>query len=293
MNIPSPLIQLRSELLEKAELELWVKRDDLIHEDISGNKWRKLVHNLEQAKEQGYQKILTFGGAFSNHIAAVGAIAAITDFEIHAMIRGDELNENSNQCLQKASQQGLKLHFVNRSFYRQNKKMKKASDISDEWGEYYLIPEGGANEAGVKGCEEIMNEIGIHFDHMALSAGTGTTAAGILRNLHSTKLLVYPALKGAEFMKDEILSWQKDPTAKSDQLELVLDYHFGGFAKVSNELIDFAKHIHSSFELPLDYLYTAKAFYGLMDRIESGQFEKGSKILFYHSGGLQGNNPFE
>ena len=289
--LPSPTIQLDYQIASDAGIELWCKRDDLIHPEISGNKWRKLKHNVEKAKKDGHTRILTFGGAYSNHIAAAASIASESELEWHAMIRGEELNSNSNLTLQLAAQNGLNLHFVDRKEYQRLKRIQEAAELDKEWEDCYLIPEGGCNEEGVLGCEEITAELDDEFDYIILAAGTGTTAAGILRTLESSRMLVFPALKGGEFLEKDILEWQPSEQ-KKDQLQLISDYHFGGYAKVNNELKDFCKYIENEIDLPLDYIYTAKAFYGMTDLIHSGFFKKGSRLLFYHSGGLQGNKGF-
>lgn len=288
-NIPSPLQQIEITESLRAGVDLWLKRDDLIHPMISGNKWRKLKYNIHLAKKEGYKKILTFGGAYSNHIAAVGAMAAYFDLEFHAFIRGEELSINSNPTLEKASKNGLNIHFIDRGAYREYKRKSLAIEIGDRWKDYYLIPEGGLNEAGVVGCEEIMDELDLDFDYICLAAGTGTTAAGILRRSGSAEVIVFPALKGAEFLKNEILGFQRNPIDKSLKLQLNNDYHFGGYAKHSIELIQFTRNINERYNLPLDYVYTAKAFFGLLELLKENYFRVGSKVLFYHSGGLQAN----
>jgi len=291
-NLPSPLQKINHPLLVERKCELWIKRDDQIHDLVSGNKWRKLLLNLKQAKAEGKGKILTFGGAFSNHIAATAAIAERLDLEMHAMIRGEELNKNSNYCLRRAHQSGLNLHFISRSNYAKIKGLSKGSEIGKAWKDAFLIPEGGANEHGVQGCELIYPEISITFDHLICAAGTGTTAAGILRSLKDEKLYVISALKGGQFLRNDILKWQKDG-AKTSQLQLLEDYHFGGFGKVPSPLLVFQKECAKSWDIELDYLYTAKAFYALLDLIERSHFSPYSKIVFYHSGGLQGNRAVE
>lgn len=270
-------------------VQLFIKRDDLIHPTMSGNKWRKLKYNLIAATDFGAHKIVTFGGAYSNHIAAVGELASFSNLEIHAFIRGDELTKDSNETLKKASNQGVQLHFINRNDYANWKRLKDSEGLPREFKGVYLIPEGGANEEGVKGCEEIYGELESSFDHIVLSAGTGTTAAGILRSIENEELWVFSSLKGGDFLKDDILSLQNNPSKKAHQLHLIDEYHFGGFAKTTKELIEFTKGIKDQYQLSLDYLYTAKAFFGLVELIQAGRFEKGSRVLFYHSGGLQGN----
>jgi len=292
-NLPSPVQELQIKELNAQGSRLFIKRDDLIHDEISGNKWRKLKYNLELAERVGAKRILTFGGAFSNHIAATAALVPLTKIEIHAFIKGEELNENSNPTLKKASDHGLKLHFIDREKYSHYKRVTSADQISTEWEGAYLIPEGGANEEGVKGCEHILKEMDQTFDYVCVAAGTGTTAAGMLRSLQKGELIVFPALKGGEFLRDDILSWQIDKSEKSRVLSLVTKYHFGGYAKVPKDLIAFTRKVKSDHQLPLDYVYTSKAFYGMIQMIRSAEFKSNSNILFYHSGGLQGNEFFE
>jgi 1-aminocyclopropane-1-carboxylate deaminase len=288
LNLPSPLQKLSHPLLEQAKIELWIKRDDLIHPEISGNKWRKLALNLKQAEAEGKKRILTFGGAYSNHIAATAAIAKHSTLAFHAMIRGEELNANSNYCLQKAHESGLNLHFVSRSKYRAFKYMTKGSAIGPEWKDAYIIPEGGANSLGVKGCEAIYEEIPSSFDYLFCAAGTGSTAAGLLSSLKTELLYVVSVLKGANNLKKDILSWQDDPH-KAKQLAFLDDYHFGGYGKVNEELMQFQERCKAKWNIELDYIYTAKAFYALIDLIKKDHFPKKSRIIFYHSGGLQAN----
>ncbi|MAY83947.1 MAG: 1-aminocyclopropane-1-carboxylate deaminase [Flavobacteriales bacterium] len=288
LKLPSALQKVDHPLLRKVDCELWVKRDDLIHPEISGNKWRKLALNIKEAEQKGFSKVLTFGGAYSNHIAATAAIAGISNLEFHAMIRGEELNPNSNYCLQKANEQGLNLHFISRSDYAELKSIKDWSRMGEEWKDTYIIPEGGGNELGVRGCEEIYNEIELAFDHLYCAAGTGTTAAGILRSLKGEKLHIVSALKGGGFLKEEILKWQTKKE-KKHQIELIEDYHFGGFGKVTEELVDFQESCKTEWGLELDYLYTSKAFFALVELLKKEHFPAKSRIVFYHSGGLQGN----
>lgn len=292
LQIPSPLEELDLDPILAYSRKIWVKRDDLIHSEISGNKWRKLKYNLEQAEALGFNKVLSFGGAYSNHIAAMGAVAPLTKLELHAMIRGEELNEASNDTLRKAAEQGLKLHFIERSRYRKLKRVKEGREAGESWKDYFIIPEGGANEFGVRGCEEIYSECPPDFDFILLSAGTGTTAAGWLRALNKERLIVISALKGGQFLREDILSFVANKASKADQLELLTDYHFGGYAKLEDEVRQKIESVSASLKLPLDYLYTGKAFLALLDLLKQGYFPVNSRILFYHSGGLQGNRSF-
>jgi 1-aminocyclopropane-1-carboxylate deaminase len=291
--LPTAIQQINLDSVREMGVELYVKRDDLIDKNISGNKWRKLKFNIAKAKELGANRILTFGGAYSNHIAATASLASFVDIELHAFIRGEELNPNSNPTLQKASSQGLKLHFISRSEYSEFKKTESVSQLGEEWGNTWIIPEGGANKEGVLGCEEIYRELDQKFDYICLSAGTGTTAAGILKEIKDETLMVFSALKGGNFLRRDILKWQDESFNKEAQLKLLSNFHFGGYGKVDQNLISFVRSIKDEISLPLDYIYTAKAFYGMLQLIEKREFSKGSKILFYHSGGLQGNDSID
>lgn len=286
-QLPSPIHQLQAAFLEQKGIKVFVKRDDLIHPQISGNKWRKLKFNVEQALKEDKTSLLTFGGAFSNHLIATAFAAKRFGLAAIGVVRGNEFLE-LNSTLEACESAGMQLHFVSREVYRTKQDQGFISQLKNQFGDFYLIPEGGANELAVKGCEEIVTEIKQKFDYVACAAGTGTTAAGILRSLTDEKLLVFPALKGGEGLEKEILKWQKKEISKS-QLQLFTNYHFGGYAKISSELVEFTNQFYKDFCIPLDLVYTSKLFYGLFDLIQSGYFSCGSRILVLHSGGLQGN----
>lgn len=289
-QLPSPLEQLTAKFLERQKVEVFVKRDDLIHPEISGNKWRKLKYNVEQAQIEGKSMLLTFGGAFSNHLLATAVAAKEFGLTSIGVVRGEEITE-LNATLKKCHEAGMQLLFVSRAAYRNKHELDFLQQLNDEFGEFYLIPEGGANGLAIKGCEEILAEVEETIDYVACAAGTGTTAAGILRSLNDEKLLVFPALKGGKDLEKEVLKWQKTKK-KENQLEFIHEYHFGGYAKITTELVQFANQFYKDFDIPLDLVYTVKLFYGLFDCIHSGKFPKGSRILVIHSGGLQGNKGF-
>jgi 1-aminocyclopropane-1-carboxylate deaminase/D-cysteine desulfhydrase-like pyridoxal-dependent ACC family enzyme len=283
--IPSPVQVLHSAFLESHELSITVKRDDLIHPEISGNKWRKLKYNLEQMKKQGGQVLLTFGGAYSNHIAATAALGKHYNISTVGVIRGDE--GFSNSTLEQARENGMKLHFIDRITYKEKNAPHFLANLKRQFGDFYLVPEGGANELGVKGCEEILREEKGDYNYVIVAAGTGTTASGICRSLIKEKLLVFPALKGGGFILEEMKEYCSQ--SQLAEVELVLDYHFGGFGKMKPELLRFMNAFHSQYELELDRIYTSKMFFGLFSLIEQHYFPKGSKLLVIHTGGLQGN----
>lgn len=284
-NLPSPIQQLNSKFLEEHEVELWLKRDDLIHEVISGNKWRKLKLNIAEAKKQGLDKIVTFGGAYSNHIAATAAAGEVLGIGTIGIIRGDEGFEN--KTLKNAKENGMRLQFVNRADYKLKAEPQFIEQLEEQFGFFYLIPEGGANGLGVQGCEEIMNEVEEIFDVITVSAGTGTTASGICRMLKNEHLLVFPALKGGGFILEEMKSHCS--AEQIEKVELQLDYHFGGYGKTKPEQIDFMDKFQKEFQIELDRVYTSKMMFGLFDLIKNNHFKKGTKILVIHTGGVQGN----
>lgn len=295
MLLPSPLVQLSDSLFEEKELEVYLKRDDLIHPQISGNKWRKLKFNIEKFKQGGYEKVLTFGGAYSNHIAASAVVSNEQNIPFIGLIRGDELNAQSNQTLLNASENGMELIFISREEYNLRDEKYYHEELRRRYGNVLIIPEGGANYYGMIGCSEIVKEIPFSPDYMVVSAGTGTTAAGILSALNETQLFVVSALKGGEFLKDTVkqllqeAGWLKnDIEDQLQQFKLLTDYHFGGYAKFNTELIAFINSFYHQQEIKLDQVYTGKMMYALYEQIRLGEFQKGSKIVAIHTGGIQG-----
>lgn len=295
LNQASPLQLIEDELLTQRGIRLFVKRDDLIHPQISGNKWRKLKYNLQAAKEQKYKRLLTFGGAYSNHIAATAAAGKIFGFDTIGVIRG-ELVKPLNPTLSLAQQQGMKFVSVGRKQYREEK-AEIAARLQDELGSCYVIPEGGSNTLAVKGCVEIVEEVKSQLDgvpdYFCVSSGTGGTAAGLIVGLNGISLVkVFPALKG-DFLVDEInnLVWESVEESY-DNWQLITDYHFGGYTKWNQELIDFINLFYQKFSLIIDPIYTGKLFYGVWNEIQKGNFKDNSTIVVIHTGGLQGIQGF-
>lgn len=266
-------------------IELFVKREDVLHKEISGNKFRKLNYNLEEAKRQGKKKLLSFGGAFSNHIAAVAAAGRDYDFETIGVIRGDELVDKylENPTLKKAFEDGMQFEFVTRTAYREKHQEDFIKQLHEKFGDFYLIPEGGTNEFAIKGCEEILSENDKIFDFICCAVGTGGTISGIINSSYEhQKVLGFPALKG-DFLFQDIQKW-----TKNDRWDLVTDYHFGGYAKINTQLKQFMHHFSKKYLITLDPVYTSKLFFGVFDLISKGYFKPNSKILLIHTGGLQG-----
>ena len=266
-------------------IEVYVKREDVLHSEISGNKFRKLKYNLTEAQNLGFTKLLTFGGAYSNHIAAVAAAGKEFGFETIGVIRGEELQEKylENPTLKKASENGMQFEFVSRTQYRDKSSVKFLDQLKDKFGDFYLIPEGGTNNLAVKGCREILTNDDKMFDFICCAVGTGGTISGIINSLKPhQKAIGFPALKG-DFLTEDIQKY-----AENSQWNLVTDYHFGGYAKLNDELKQFMKQFFKKYLISLDPVYTSKTFFGVIDLISKGYFKPDSKILIIHTGGLQG-----
>jgi 1-aminocyclopropane-1-carboxylate deaminase len=269
-------------------LKLYIKREDLIHPLISGNKWRKLKYNIIDAHHNGYSRILTFGGAFSNHIFATAAAGAACGIDTIGIIRG-EILEPLNPTLTQAAAWGMKLVPVTRQEFKRKTNDEFLSALREIYGEFYLIPEGGSNTLALKGCAE-MADVSDKFDYWCLGCGTGGTLAGLVSGLkNQEKVLGFPALKGSQFLVDDIKTLlEKANIHPSSAWELVHDYHFGGFAKISKELIAFIQEFKKNYGIILDPIYTAKMMFGVIHMIQEGKFPANSRILAVHTGGLQG-----
>lgn len=266
-------------------VKLYIKREDKTHPFISGNKYRKLKHNLLAARNQNHKTLLTFGGAYSNHIAAVASAGKEFGFKTIGVIRGEELADkiSENPTLSFAQNCGMQFKFISREGYRTKTTSSFINTLKNELGNFYLIPEGGTNELAVKGCEEILNEEDKTFDIICCPVGTGGTISGLINASEpNQKILGFPALKG-DFLQKEIGKF----TAKSNW-ELITDYHFGGYAKINSKLVEFINRFKQEYNIPLDPIYTGKMMFGIFDLIKKGYFKKGVKILAIHTGGLQG-----
>ena len=272
------------------EIDIWIKRDDLLHPHISGNKYRKLKYNLEEVKRQELDTLLTFGGAFSNHIAATAAAGHEFGVKTIGVVRGDELaldleqTITNNPTLALAYQHGMKFKFVDRKSYRLKHTEPFIADLRKEFGDFYLVPEGGTNKLAIKGTEEIIGEDESKFDYICSAIGTGGTISGIINSVKNhQKVLGFPALK-EDFLHNEINKYVNN----TDNWELVRDYNFGGFAKITKELVLFINDFKEQTGLQLDPIYTGKMLFGIVDLFKKDFFKKGTKILAIHSGGLQG-----
>lgn len=278
-NIFSPLDQLKG----FNRNQILIKRDDLIDPYISGNKWRKLKYILKEVEIQNKKHIVTFGGAYSNHLVATAAACSRSRLKSTAFVRGESL---SNEMLMLCRLFGMELIFTDRQAYKDKKALYELHYGGNP--DTYFVDEGGASSEAVIGCAEIIAELPPDVDHIICAAGTGTTAAGLLKGLQdagrSTQLHVVPVLKGGGFIAGEISKYTDDIS----QLTLHLDYHFGGYAKTTPELLEFMKSFTAEEGILIDQVYTAKMFYALDDLLQKGFFKKGEKIVALHTGGLLG-----
>ncbi|MBC7694131.1 MAG: 1-aminocyclopropane-1-carboxylate deaminase/D-cysteine desulfhydrase [Burkholderiales bacterium] len=257
-----------------------VLRLDLIHPEISGNKWFKLKYNLEQAVKENKNTIITFGGAFSNHIAATSIACKLAGLKSFGIIRGEETSAN-NPTLSFANKNGMELLFVSRDEYSQKKDSGYLQRLRYMYPEAYIIPEGGDNQLGQKGCEEILTKKMSDYTTIFCAHGTGTTYKGISKSLLPEQNIV--AINVLNF----------EAKAEEAQTEILNNYHFGGYAKHTKELLDFKSWFEETYSIPLDYVYTSKLFFAVFDLLKQNKLNQEQKILIIHSGGLQGNAGYE
>ncbi len=285
LTIPSPIQKVSHPTLLTNKVHLHVKREDLIHPEISGNKWRKLKYNLKYAKDNGIDKIITFGGAFSNHIYATAAACKAFNISSIGIIRGEY--DAQNPTLQFAQSCGMKLKFIDRTSYREKEKSEVVKEFLSNQESYFLIPEGGSNELANEGLKELAEEINnTDFDIIMVSAGTGGTSRGILNGLDSSKeLWVFSSLK-SDYLRAEILS-NVDPQ-KAHQLKFFSNYHYGGYGKTPRNLISFMNEFRKKTKIPIDPIYNGKLICGFFENMEESKIDRTKSYLWVHTGGLQG-----
>lgn len=284
-----PLQALRSPLFEKRGVAVYVKRDDLIHPYISGNKWHKLKYNLSRAVAEGYDKVISFGGAYSNHIHALAFAAKQAGLQSIGIIRG-EPHQPLNATLQFARDQGMTLHYVSREQYRQKDSPDFIDSLLQRYGRCYVVPEGGTNALAVRGVSEMVSDIAIPFDFVCCACGTGGTLAGLIAGLQQNQHAIgFAALRGGEYLQTEVskLLTSAGLLGKTNW-HIESGYHFGGYAKLTRELKAFISCFEQDQRILLDPVYTAKLFYGVFSLIERGYFPRGATLVTVHSGGLQG-----
>ncbi len=283
LEIFSPVQQIKNKLFEEKGIEVFIKRDDLIHPVISGNKWRKLKYSLKRAQAEHKTHLVTFGGAYSNHLLATAVAAARFGFKSTGIVRGEPVD---NDTLFICRLHGMELIFTDRERYRDKQSLFEKYFGNDN--KAFFIDEGGASVEGAKGCSEMLDEFSETYDHIFCACGTGTTAAGVINGIESkglqTQFHATPVLKNGEFLRAEIEKFLTKPV----DFHLHTAYHFGGYGKTTDELIAFIKRFVAETGILIDPVYTGKMFYALYDLAAKGAFKPGEKILAIHTGGIWG-----
>jgi 1-aminocyclopropane-1-carboxylate deaminase len=291
-----PVQSLAHPLCAAKGVKVDVKRLDLLHPLVNGNKGFKLKYNLLKAMSEEGQAVLTFGGAWSNHIYATAAAGKALGIRTIAIIRGEEPAQYSS-TLEFARACGMHLEFVSRLDYEEKNTDEFKAWLQGKFGDFHLVPEGGSNYYGINGCMEILSASDkATYDAVALAAGTGATLAGMLLSATPRQRFIgFSALKGGDFLRDDVLRhleyFLMNKELANDfasQFSIETNYHFGGYGKWTDELMGFITEIETSYNLPLDQVYTGKALFGLLDLIARDTFTSGERILFVHTGGLQG-----
>ena len=280
-----PLFQnqkaVNQKLVDIDGFEITLKREDLLHPTVSGNKFRKLKYNLKQAKTEGHHTLLTFGGAFSNHLAATASAGRIQGFKTIGVVRGDE--KVQNPTLQFCQDQGMNLFPVSRATYREKDTVHFHETLKQKFGDFYSLPEGGTNQIAVRGCTEILTAADKYFDVICCSVGTGGTLAGLIESAQSHQMVL-----GFTALEHQKITREIERFTSKKNWEINHDYVFGGYAKVSLPLIKFINDFNKNFKTPLDPIYTGKLLFGIFDVIKQKQWNWGKRILVIHTGGLQG-----
>ncbi|HET6502088.1 MAG TPA: pyridoxal-phosphate dependent enzyme [Amycolatopsis sp.] len=304
VRLPSPLRELHDDRLVRRDVRLFLKRDDLLHPEVPGNKWRKLKYNLAEAKRQGHTRLLTFGGAFSNHLRATAAAGRACGFETVGVVRGEE-HLPLNTSLSYAARQGMTLTYLDRAAYRGKTEPAVLTALVERFGPCYVLPEGGSNGPAVRGCAELPAELPSDlptefdaefdaeadaervttassrvFDVVCCACGTGGTLAGIASGLATGRALGFAVLNGGRFLDDEVRRLQREAFGTvTDNWAIDYDFHFGGYAKRTPALEEFITDFAGRHDLTPDWVYEAKMLYGLFARIEAGAFPAGSRIV--------------
>ncbi|WP_178860872.1 1-aminocyclopropane-1-carboxylate deaminase/D-cysteine desulfhydrase [Thiomicrorhabdus cannonii] len=299
-TIPTPLVRLQHPLFALYGVNVWIKRDDLNHPLIQGNKWHKLKYNLDAAIQQQKTALLTFGGAYSNHIAATACAAKLYGLESIGFIRGDELAKQADKwshTLQTAAQNGMQLHFLSRQDYRLKQSSDFLATLVTDFPNAAILPEGGSNELALQGVGELMAEIETQlpsWTHLYCALGTGGTFSGLVKHAQpaaGAERHIYgvAVLGGAAYLLPQIHEWI-GPEA-SVQWQLLEDYHAGGYGKLPAALQQFKQEMEARWQIPLDPVYNTKMLYAFFSELQTGRLPAGAEVILLHSGGLQGNPP--
>lgn len=291
---PSPLQKLECELYSRKQVQVFMKRDDLLHPHIQGNKWRKLKYNLQAAKQNGHNQLLTFGGYYSNHIYATAAAAKLYGFEAVGIIRGEKPTELS-ATLQFAIAEGMKLKFVSREQYAHKYEVAFLDTLREEFSDFYLLPEGGTNDLALKGVAETIAETGRNFNAICVACGTGGTLAGIVAGMNGeSQIIGFSSLKGEDLLTETVHQLTKEYTGNTySNFTINRDFQFGGYAKSNKELMKYVQQFKQAHGILLDPVYTSKMMYGVDALIAQNYFGANTKILCIHTGGLQGWSGFK
>lgn len=296
LKLPSPVTRIKHPLLNEKGIQLFIKRDELIHPIIQGNKWRKLKYNLMAAQKNNqknnHQQILSFGGAYSNHLHALAYAGKKLNIKTIGIIRG-EAPRLLNPCLQDIINWGMQLKFIKRIDYKQKNNSDFLLNLKQEFGDYYLIPEGGNNAKGKQGCAEILNELEDNYDFICCEIGSGTMFSALIQNNKNThtQFLGFAVMKNSQLNKDIKSTLTESATPANWKINH--DYHFGGFAKTSAELNAFIRQFKLDHNIQLEPVYSGKLLWGIFDLIKKNHFKRGTKLLAIHGGGLQGLRGFE
>lgn len=288
-NPITPLQEIELPGVDSSDVTILFKRLDLIHPQISGNKWYKLKYNLLFARENGYDTLLSFGGAYSNHIHALAAAGKLFGFKTIGVIRG-EVHQPLNPTLQSASKNGMTLHYLDRNSYRSKNTDEIIESLKKIFGKFYPIPEGGSNALAVKGCSEIVKSIDSNFDYICVPCGTGGTLAGLICGLNNSKKIIgFPVLKDGQFLHKDISELVYNFSGQYfSNWKLQTEYHFEGYAKVNSSLTQFIFEFEKLNQIEIEPIYTGKMLFGIADLIRKKFFETNSVIAAIHTGGLQG-----
>ena len=283
--VHAPVQELHDPLFTQKDVRVFMQREDLIHPNISGNKWRKLKYNLIEARARNHHTLLTFGGAYSNHVHALAHAGRLFGFKTIGIIRGEE-HAPLNPTLQDATDSGMHLLYVDRGTYRRKDTPEFVAELREEFGKFHLVPEGGTNALALKGSAEILDP-GQDYDAIFVPIGTAGTISGIINGIRNENTKVYgvSSLKGGVFLEDEILNLID---RNHDCFEVLTDYHFGGYGKINPELLDFIQHFREQHNVLLDPIYNSKAIFGFYDMLRQNKMPPKSKVLLLHTGGLQG-----
>lgn len=285
-----PYIQpLNSDWYQQQVAQIDMLRLDVIHPIVSGNKWYKLQYYLQYALQYQSTGILTFGGAYSNHLVATAAAANASSLKSIGIVRGIYAVESLTQTLQECVELGMQLVFVSKEEYDRKYNADYHLELQQRFPGYYLIDEGGAGELGVKGSEAIAKYIPVGYTHICLSSGTGTTLSGIRRGLNNdVQVLGYVPMKGGKYIAADINKYL--PIDKQHSYTLFDGWHFGGFGKQNDELVAFMNMFYQVNNVPLDMVYTGKMMFGIQQQLAGGYFPQDARLLCIHTGGMQGNS---